>query len=280
MSRPKRDQYEPDPDDGLPRGIVGAWSIDKHARLVRYVFASHGARRKFRQEYHKETTFIDLYCGPGRARVRETAQIIDGSAVAAAKTAARCTPYDKYVIGDIDSAFVDACSSRLEKEGVDSIIKLVGTAEETALEATRGLHRGGLHFAFVDPFNANLPFSVLATLGELNRMDQLIHFSISDFRRNLMKMKEDGRLDALAPKWQTAITKGMGINEQRRAIFEHWRRLLTDSLKYNVSDTIVRVVGPKGAELYWLIFASRHDLGGKLWHEISNIAPQPQVEMF
>lgn len=282
MAKPKKDQYEIDPSDGLTRGIVGPWSLDKHQRLRRYVYASHGARRRFRTEYNKETSFIDLYCGPGKARIRDLVpeQIIDGSAVTAAKTAASCTPYEKYVIGDLDQDFVSACAKRLHHAGADKIEALVGSAEETAAVAVSKLHQKGLHFAFIDPFNADLPFSVLATLGELNRMDQLIHFSVMDLSRNLNKMKEDGRLDALAPGWPSAVKATMGIDEQRMAVFKHWRGLLENKLRYRVSDKIVKVRGPNRAEIYWLVFASRHDLGGKLWKEIADLSPQPQHELF
>jgi hypothetical protein len=63
-------------------------------------------------------------------------------------------------------------------------------------------------------------------------------------------------------------------------IFKHWRGLLEKRLKYSVSDRIIKVRGPNRAEIYWLVFASRHDLGGKLWKEIADLNPQPQRELF
>ena len=115
---------------------------------------------------------------------------------------------------------------------------------------------------------------MIETLGELNKMDQLIHFSVMDYRRNLPVMMQDGRLDSLAPGWQKVVKLKMGINEQRHAIFSYWRRLLESKLKYQVSDTIVRVRGPNGAEIYWLVFASRNKLADRLWREIANLSPQ------
>lgn len=282
MAKSKKEQYEQDPADGLVRAIVGAWSVDKHQRLQRYVFASHGARRRFRDDYRKETSFIDLYCGPGRARIKDSypEKIIDGSSIAAAKAASTSTPYDRYFIGDLDEGLVSACAQRLACIDGCTIEPLTGNAEETAAATISKLHRGGLHFAFIDPFNADLPFSVLATLGELNHMDLLIHFSIMDLSRNLNAMKQDGRLDELAPGWTSAINIKMGIDEQRMGIFKHWRGLLENKLKYSVSDKIVKVRGPNRAEIYWLVFASRHDLGGKLWKEIADLNPQPQHELF
>ncbi|TQM17028.1 three-Cys-motif partner protein [Pseudoxanthomonas sp. 3HH-4] len=275
MAKPKKDQYEIDPVDGLKRGVIGAWGVeDKHERMQKYIFASHAARRKFWREYGKETGFVDLYCGPGRARIRETNVVADGSAVVAAKRSEACTPFQRYVIADIDKELLAACESRLRAVGVSNICALCGPAEETVRPAINALHKGGLNLAFIDPFNANLPFSVIETLGELNRMDQLIHFSVMDYRRNLSTMMQDGRLDSLAPGWQKVVSKTMGVDEQRNAVFFHWKGLLESKLRYKVSDTIVRVRGPNRAEIYWLVFASRHDLGGKLWREIANLGPQ------
>ena len=275
MAKSKKEQYDIDPDDGLIRGIIGVWGVeDKHERLQKYIFASHLARRKFWKEYGKDTGFVDLYCGPGRALIRDTSIVVDGSAVMAAKRSAACTPFQRYVIGDIDSKLVIACEERLKTAGAEQIHALVGSAEDTAKIAISKLHRGSLNLAFIDPFNANLPFSAIETLGELSKMDQLIHFSVMDYRRNLKSMMQDGRLDSLAPGWQKVVSSSMGINEQRHAIFTYWRGLLESKLKYKVSDTIVRVRGPNGAEIYWLVFASRNDLADRLWNEIANLGPQ------
>lgn len=276
MSRPRNEQYETDPDDGLIRGIIGAWSAeDKHQRLKGYIYASHGARRKFSKDFGKDTGFVDLYCGPGRARVRDAeSKVVDGSAVIAAKKGSECTPFQRFVIGDVDADLVAACEKRLASSGATKILPLVGPAEETAEFAIRFLDKSSLNLSFVDPFNAGLPFSILETLGQIERMDLLIHFSGMDYKRNLQSMMKDGRLDKLAPGWEEVISSKMGINELRNVIFSHWKSLLESKLKYKVNDTIVAVKGPNNAEIYRLVFASRHKLADKLWSEVSNLESQ------
>jgi three-Cys-motif partner protein len=278
MAKQKSEHYEVDEIDGFPRQVIGEWSFeDKHERLKRYVFASHGARRRFWREFGRECGFIDLYCGPGKAKIRDSGRVVDGSPITAAKTARECTPFQKYVIGDIDQALLTACSHRLEAVNAQEIVSLKGPAERTVSDAVKELDKRGLHFAFVDPFNANLPFSVIETLSSLDHMDQLLHFSVMDFRRNMKEMMRDGRLDALAPGWASVVSKSMGIDEQRRAIFDHWRGLLCSKLRYKVSDKVVNVPGPNKADIYWLVFVSRHDLGGKLWAEVSDLSPQGRL---
>jgi three-Cys-motif partner protein len=278
MAKPKNEQYELDPEDGLIRGIVGPWSVDdKHERLRRYVHASHGARRRFTREYGREASFIDLYCGPGRAAVKGTNRVVDGSPLIAMKAAAASTDYTRYIIGDIDQTIAEACSERLKRNGALRVDRLIGPSRETAKIASKILDKKGLHFTLIDPFNADLPFETIAELAQLERMDQLIHFSVMDYRRNLKPMMEDGRLDSFAPGWSTAVRNGAGINETRVAIFNYWKTLLEKRLRYKVSDTVVNVKAKNKADIYWLVFVSRHDLGGKLWKEVANINPQQSL---
>ncbi len=61
--------YELD-EDGYLREIVGPWVQDKHVRLARYVGISRWVRAKFIGKGNAGATFIDLYSGPGRVRVR------------------------------------------------------------------------------------------------------------------------------------------------------------------------------------------------------------------
>src|SRR5258708_5756938 len=72
-----------DPSDGLPIDEVGRWAEEKHARLRAYIEISRGARRMFREGPSRIATYIDLFCGSGRARVRGTFRIIDGSPLVA-----------------------------------------------------------------------------------------------------------------------------------------------------------------------------------------------------
>src|SRR3979409_2033082 len=88
-------------DDGLPVDEVGSWAKDKHDRLRKYVDASKAARRKFVQG-SGGATFIDLFCGSGRAVVRETGEVIDGSPLVAYKSAVSGgVPFTEIHIADL-----------------------------------------------------------------------------------------------------------------------------------------------------------------------------------
>jgi len=76
-------------EDGLPVTSAGAWTLEKHERLRRYVGIARAVRQKFTRT---EATYIDLYCGPGRSVIEETGETIDGSPVIAARTGMRALP--------------------------------------------------------------------------------------------------------------------------------------------------------------------------------------------
>ncbi|MGH6877425.1 MAG: three-Cys-motif partner protein TcmP [Rhizomicrobium sp.] len=103
-------------DDGLPVAEVGEWSPEKHDRLRRYVDISREVRKKFIRG--AGASYIDLYCGPGRSKIRETGRVIDGSPlVAAAKALESSTAFTRILIGVSDGASVAAASARLTAQG-------------------------------------------------------------------------------------------------------------------------------------------------------------------
>lgn len=267
------DRYEPDPHDGMRRAIVGDWAPEKHVRLRKYVDITRAVRRKF----EGNATYIDLYCGPGRARLRQTGDIVEGSALVAALEAQRQTPYREVIIGDLDGTNVDVCEKRLREAKVGNVRAYVGTAADVAAQILPTLNPTGLKLAFLDPFNIeSLPFSVIETLSKAKRMDMLIHVSIMDLQRNARQMMTSGKLDSFAPGWQTVINPAATNATTVMNIFAYWRSLLT-GLGYRVSDNIERVTGNHSQPLYWLVYVSKHPLGDKLWEEVSQVEPQRRL---
>jgi three-Cys-motif partner protein len=181
-------------DDGLPVTKVGAWTLEKHERLLKYVDITRGVRRKFANR-----TYIELFCGPGHSIIED--KIIEGSPVLASRTAKESSvPYTDIHVADFEPTFIDAVLKRLP-EGAGRVHTQIGPAEQTIDEITSRLDQHGLHFAFLDPYKLDpLPFSVIDKLAKFKHMDMLIHVSIHDLQRNLRTYMEDGTLDRFAPR--------------------------------------------------------------------------------
>lgn len=218
----------PHPEDSLPLICVGPWAEEKHARLQKYVDISRAVRRKFTKG-RGGATYIDLFCGPGRARVRETDRIIDGSCFVAADEAIKSkSPYTEVHVADAHEPFVAVATERLRRLGV-AVRPYVGPAERTAERVIAVLGRYGLHFAFLDPYDLkSLPFAVIQRLAALERIDMLIHVSAQDLQRNLRRYIQGTQapLDSFAPGWRQAIDTMNSDATVRGQVLAHWLKLI------------------------------------------------------
>jgi three-Cys-motif partner protein len=265
----------PDPEDGLALVCVGGWAEQKHARVRKYVDISRAARRKF-VKGKGGATYIDMFCGPGRARVRETARIIDGSALVAAKEAIDSkTEFSELYIADSNESFLSAAVTRLRRLGVTTRA-YPGMARDTVGQITGTLPRSGLHFAFLDPYDLkSLPFSVIGQLATFTRMDILIHVSAQDLQRNLRRYIEgsESPLYSFAPRWRDVIDKMDRDTNIRSKIFHHWLDLIR-ACDMQPAQGVEEVTGTRNQHLYWLVFVARHKLAHRFWQEIRNVTDQ------
>jgi three-Cys-motif partner protein len=266
-------------DDGLPVDDVGAWAKDKHDRLRKYVDISGATRRKF-VEGTGGATYIDLYCGTGRAVVRETGETIDGSPLVAFKCAKEGgVPFSEIHIADADGEKCATAAKRIANAGGAAVTD-VGPAEDTATRIVARLNKYGLHFAFLDPFNLDdLPFSVIEALSRVKRIDMLIHVSAQDLQRNLDAYSKatDGPLDHFAPGWRSAIDLSQSRPATRAAYIAYWASKM-EALGLPPARRAELVSGTtKNQRLYWLVFVSRSDFAKTLWDKIRNLSGQGEL---
>ena len=268
----------PDPDDGLPLLCVGPWAEEKHARIEKYVDISRAVRRKFING-KGGAAFVDLFSGPGRARIRETERIVDGSPVVAARKAIETkTPFSEVHVSDANPDFVAAVSKRLEQLGV-AAKSHCGAAETIAPGIAGRLSQHGLHFAFLDPYDLkSLPFSIVQRMAAIERMDMLIHVSVQDLQRNLRRYIGSDRspLDSFAPDWRQKVQVMNSDATVRAQIFAHWLELVRKE-RMQPSQGVEEVTGPRKQHLYWLVFVARHKLAIRFWEEIRNVTNQKSL---
>lgn len=263
-----------DPEDGLPVLDIGAWSLEKHERLRKYVDAAHGARGKF-----SSSAYVDLYCGPGRSRL-DTGAIVDGSPLVAFVSADKHgDQFTDFHIADREATFVEAARRRLERRGAN-VHAYVGEAPAVVGRVIDSLDPKGLHLAFLDPYDlASLPFTVIERLAAFKRIDLLIHVSSMDLKRNLLTyLKPESRvLDEFSPGWRKSVDVRLPQESIRQKIFEHWRGQLVDRLGIAPSERVEEVLNSKNTDLYWLVFVARDPLAHKLWEAIANVSPQGRL---
>lgn len=265
-----------DPDDGFIVGEVGPWAVEKHERLQKYIQASHGARKKFlRPQGTAGASYIELYSGAGRSVIKDTNQIIDGSAVVAFN-AGRLSgqPFSEMHLSDLEEQNSAALAQRIKALGGSST-SYVGDASVVVDGVMSAINPQGLHLAFLDPFNlSQLPFSIIERMLRVKRMDMIIHVSVQDLQRNLDLHSRVGRsLDIFAPGWRNVVDVKQATTALRAEFINYWLGMIR-SLGSSPATGVPLIVGEKNQRLYWLVFLSSNPLGHKLWNDVQNLDRQ------
>jgi three-Cys-motif partner protein len=151
-------------DDGLPCSAVGAWAEDKYRLVGLYDrLFSTGMKRKWATR-----VYIDLYSGPGLARVRGTGRVLRGSPLLALGVP---DPFDKYIFCESNPKLLGALETRVSRHPrkVDASF-VCGDCNERIEEICANIpalsdRRGVLTFCFVDPFDISIRFSTVRRLS-------------------------------------------------------------------------------------------------------------------
>jgi three-Cys-motif partner protein len=256
-------------DDGLAVQDVGAWALEKHDILQRYIEASAGPRGTFLRPRPGFSPwgagFIDLFAGPGRARVRETQEFIAGSPIVALDHASK--PFSRVVAIDLDSENVSALRSRTAKYGERAEV-IQGDCNEVIGEAVGRLPEQGLNLALIDPYGLEpLRFDTLRVLASVRRMDLIVHFPVADMKRNIMNVKRDA--------YQQFIDRFLGVHVEIKHLSEIPK--LIDVLRSQLAQfgyeqeqvRSIPVCNSKNAPLYYLVYISKHPKGSAIWKSLA-----------
>ena len=258
------DKVARDPVDGLPAMVVGRWvTEEKHQIIKRYIDASWAARQKF----SSQRTYIDLFAGTGRVKIKHTQSFLDGGPLAAWRIAQQKRgAFSDFFVADANPEYLTACDARLRRLGAPVRSK-VGRADETIDWVMPQLSQSGLHLALLDPFNAgHLHFSIIEALAAMPAMDIVVHLSTGDIQRNIASglEAEQSPLDKFAPGWRDVVKKQSSKQTMRNAFIQYWTSLIKRA-GMNVCDTMYPVRNSKESTMYWLCLLSRHSLAEKLW---------------
>jgi three-Cys-motif partner protein len=269
-----------DPADGLVVSEVGDWAEDKHARVARYIELASVARKDYvpPPSWRGGASYIELFSGPGRSLIRERARIIDGSPLVAFKAAQGSgVPFTEMHLNDDEPDLSAALTQRMRSLGANAICYSV-PAHVAVNRMVAALNPGGLHFAFLDPFNIEaLSFDLIEKLARLKRIDMLIHVSVQDLQRNLDKYSvQGGVLDVFAPGWRNKVNPNQAIRPFRASLLAYWLDEIRKLGKMPARG-VELMLGSKRQRLYWLIFVSGHALAQRFWEAIRD--PQRQTTL-
>ncbi len=178
-------------DDGLLTPEVSPYAEQKY-RLIAHMAAMVGTSMKSKWG---QRVYLDLYCGPGRARLRRSNEIIPASPILALGIP---DPFDRYIFCDVDVDRVDALKSRVVAAGYQADCRyLPGDSNVLVEEILRELppfsrEQSVLTLCVADPYRMeDLRFETLAKLSE-RYVDFLVLIpSYMDANRNELRYSEE-----------------------------------------------------------------------------------------
>jgi three-Cys-motif partner protein len=261
-------------DDGLPCSDVGAWAEDKYTLVALYdSLFSTGMKNKW-----STRVYIELYAGPGFARVKGTNRMMIGSPLLALAVPDR---FDKYIFCESDAALLRALEKRVSRLFPEAIARFVlGDCNEKIDAACANIpspskDHGVLSFCFVDPYDVSIRFATVRRLSSFY-MDFLFLLALHmDANRNLehylnpsnSKIEEFLGLPDWRERWR--IAEGQGIKFPWYLAEEYAGQMETlgylpapwDKMKPVRSDE-------RNLPLYRLALFSRHPLAYEYWDEV------------
>lgn len=263
-------------DDGYAVQCVGAWAEEKHDILRRYIDATAGPRGKYLKPSPSAprpggAAFVDLFAGPGRARVRESKKFIEGTPIIALRHSRAA--FSKLIFCELDDDNLNALRARVSNDPRVTIVE--GDCNATIGRVVAEIPKYGLNMALIDPFGmAGLDFETIRALASVRRMDLLIHFPTMDGKRNYDQDREKfarfvgtDQFELRGPKDVPRLIEVMKV-----ALAPHGYR------SENVRS--IPVTNNQKAVLYHLVFASKDALGDKIWKSITDRTASGQRELF
>lgn len=174
-------------DDGLLCADVGAWTETKHRLVALYsTLFSSGMKAKW-----SNRTYVELYAGSGRGRIRGSSRIILGSPMLALGVR---DPFDKYIFCEEVTENLEALKKRAEQAAPNAAIAYVSGDCNVQVPAIVGeIPRGSLTLCFADPFDISLKFETIRSLANAGSVDFLVLLALGmDANRNYKHyVKED-----------------------------------------------------------------------------------------
>jgi three-Cys-motif partner protein len=237
-----------------------------------------------------QRAYVGLYSGAGRARLEETDEIVETTAMSIFRLP---DPFTHHIFVDNDARCTEALTERIRSLlGERNVTVFTGDVNILVSNVREALpafssSKGLLSYCFVDPFAANLKFETLRSLGQL-RMDFLILLMLGlDARLNFKTYLEDERDTRIAelvdsPNWRDEWRRESKAGRPNVVHFLMGKfDVAMTRIGYRSAppDHALSVkVRNKGVLIYQLVFYSKNELGQKFWKQ-TRTGIKPQLDL-
>lgn len=265
---------------------VGQWSLQKLTMLREYLAAYVRAT----QTLPGDKTYVDLFSGPGLARLRHTNETFDGSPL----IGMRLYPgFTRFFFVDSDSRSVASLHGWVDELGLSNVARVAhGDANNEIGDIVKLIPTQGGCFVFHDPHAPVLNWTTVAKIASLRmgyyrrRPEQLILFPYEmGIARQLPRKRDpkdiwaghvDEKLSQIFPhpnKWrQVYETRRQGLigalEQRRRFYYLYWAGLKELGYAHVLGPRVITT--EKNMSLYELFFVSDHSAGKTIMNDVFN----------
>ncbi len=246
--------------DALPVRASGRWIERKHAILEYFghLFAT-GMKNRWEQR-----VYIELFAGPGRCAVRDSAEERDGSPVIMARK-----EFTQMKFVEIQRDGARALETRLAGLDLSARVEIWnGDCAEAIQHIT--FPPKALTFAFIDPTGiGHAPFSLIRDLRQKTRCDILINIQHGmGIKMNIHQYTPDAEQGCALTRFVGDESWKAHCGKSPRDFFlgvlgEYKKRL--DGLGFSFIGREVLVRNDSRTPLYLLLFASGNPRGEEFW---------------
>jgi three-Cys-motif partner protein len=236
--------------------------------------------------------YVDFFAGPGRCVLSDGSEEFDGTPLCALRSRDPFTVY--HFVEAVPELFLALQTRAASSDRSESVHWYDKDANHAVREVVPALSKETLTLAVIDPTGLHFHFDSLETLTRDRKVDFIYLFPDGmDVRRNL---------ELYLSKDQSEVDDALGTNQWRHAIKEELRKYTSSEdarcpgatkivfqvfkeqlqklgYKFVTSGDDIRFKNSKKAELYCLVFASRHAKGHEFWQKIQVIEASGQRKM-
>lgn len=257
--------------DGLFFRTIGSHSLEK---IIRHNYYAHLFATATKKQW-PQRVYLGLYSGSGRARVKETGEFVETSAMGALRVR---DPFDYYIFVDRSRRCTDALRKRVIAANPEVRFRVIcGDVNDVVGDITNILTRllrndRVISFCFIDPFAADIRFSTIRKLARF-RIDFLILLMLGrDIKPNFMLYYKDPQNTRIAelidcPDWREEFLRSREgvVPFLQRKFNEAMTRLGYEPVSADLIHT-VKIAG-KNVPIYSLVLYSQHELAYRLWRD-------------
>ena len=251
---------------------MGIWSKDKHYYLRNYI----GIFTKGMHKQWSTMCYIDLFAGPGKCRIRENEEEIDGSPLIALNAE---YPFSLFFFVDLNEGAIRALDQRIKTHPLYTKVDIsCGDANDQVSYVVDRIPDEALCLSFIDPTGLDFNYVALEKLAT-KKVDLMLTFPTHmALGRNLPKFLKTA---------QCKLDDVIGDNKWRDFSTE-FEILLYYKEKFNILGYQalqgvheIPIRSPeKNVPLYSIIFASKHKRGYDFFKKTCMIDSSGQRQLF